>query len=62
MAVVCKNVGEKGLLNEDGRLAMYVGETREVHQVAGNPADPPTPEFMLLSEPHGSGAGAQTTL
>ena len=26
---------------------MYVGETRGVHEVAGNPTDPPTPELML---------------
>lgn len=47
MAVVGKNVGGGGFLNEDGRLGMYVGETRGVHEVAGNPTDPPTPELML---------------
>ena len=26
---------------------MYVGETRGVHEVAGNPTDPPTPKLML---------------
>ena len=48
MAVVCKNVGRGELLNEDGRLGMYVGETRGVHEPgAGNPTDPPTLELML---------------
>ena len=36
-----------GLPNEDGRLGVYVGETRGVHEVAGNPTDPPTPKLML---------------
>ena len=51
-----------GLPNEDGRLGVYVGETRGVHEVAGNPTDPPTPEFMFLAELYGSVACAQTTL
>ena len=51
-----------GLPNEDGRLAVYVGETRGVYDVAGDPTDTPKPDFMLVAERYGSGACAQTTL
>jgi len=51
-----------GLPSEGGQLAVYVGETKGVYEVAGNPTDTPKPEFMLLTEPYGSGACAQTTL
>ena len=51
-----------GLPDEDRRLAVYVGETRGVHEVAGDPTDTPKPEFMLVAEPYGCGACAQTTL
>jgi len=37
-----------GLPNEDGRLAVYVGETRGAYKVAGNPTDTPKPESMLV--------------
>ena len=45
--------------NDDGRLAVYVGETKGVHKLAG---DPPKFEFILVVEPYGSSACAQTTL
>lgn len=45
--------------NEDGRLAVYVGEMRGVY-VAGNPTDTPKTEFMLLAEPYGSVSCEQT--
>ena len=51
-----------GLPNEVGQLAVYVGETRGMHEVAWNPSDIPKPEYMLLAESYGSGACAQTTL
>jgi len=51
-----------GLPNEDARLAVYVGETRGVYEVAGDPTDTPKPESMLVVGPHGSDACAQTTL
>ena len=51
-----------GLPNEDGQLAVYVGETTGMHEVAWNPSDTPKPEFMLSAESYGSGACAQTTL
>ena len=51
-----------GLPNKDGRLAVYVGETRGVYKVAGKPTDTSKPEFMLLAEPYGSGACARTAL
>jgi len=51
-----------GLPNEDRRQAVYIGETRGVYEVAGDPTDTPKPEFMLVAELYGSGACAQTTL
>ena len=48
--------------NEDGRLAVYVGETRAVYEVAGDPTDAPKPEFTLVAEAYGCGACAKTTL
>ena len=52
----------KGVPNEDARLAVYVGEMRGMYEVAGDPTDPPKQEFMLVAGPYGSDACAQTTL
>jgi hypothetical protein len=51
-----------GLPNEDGRRAVYVGDTTGVHEIAGDPTDTPKPEFMFVTGPYGSDACAQTTL
>jgi hypothetical protein len=51
-----------GLPDVYGRLAVHVGETRGVYEVDGDPTDAPRPEFMLVAEPYGSGACAQTIL
>ena len=51
-----------GLPDEDRRLAVYVGETRAVYEVAGDPTDTPKPEFTLVVEAYGCGACAQTAL
>ena len=53
---------DKGVPNEDGRLAVYVGEMRGVYDVAGEPTDIARPEFMLVAGPYGSDACTQTTL
>lgn len=58
VAVVC--VETWGLPNKNGRLAVYVGETRGGYEVAGNPADTLKPEIMLLAEPYGSVSCEQT--
>ena len=51
-----------GLPNEEGRLAVYVGETRGVYEVDGDPTDHTKPEFMAVAGSYGSDACAQTTL
>ena len=51
-----------GSPNEDGRLAVFVGETRGVYDVAGEPSNTPMPEFILVAGSYGSDACAQTTL
>jgi hypothetical protein len=48
-----------GLPDQDGRLALYVGETRGVYDVAGDPTDTPRPKFMLVAGPYGSDACAR---
>jgi hypothetical protein len=51
-----------GLPNKDGRLSVYVGETRGVYEVVEDPTDTPRPEFILMAGPYGSDACAQTIL
>ena len=51
-----------GFPNEDGQLAVYVGETRGMYEVAWHPSVASKPEYMLSAESYGSSACAQTTL
>ena len=51
-----------GSPNEGGRLAVFLGETRGVYEVDGDPTDHTKPEFMVVAGPYGSDACAQTTL